>query len=193
VPDETHEAVRDLVRTRAMAIEDYRRKRQHVSSFLLRHGRSYEGSPTWKGLHLRWLDRQAFAHPAQRRAFQELLNAVRAAVERIGRLEAALLEVVPAWTMGSGSVSSRAKPDDTSWKTSSANAGRDQCAQAADPCNTMTLPCDSIVFYSDSTDNRRLAADHSPICDQRRSDRTPSPRVGRSISATTSAVRRCRL
>jgi transposase len=36
VPDETHEAVRDLVRTRAMAIEDYRRKRQHISSFLLR-------------------------------------------------------------------------------------------------------------------------------------------------------------
>ena len=39
VPDEIHEAVRDLVRTRAMAIEDYRRKRQHVTSFLLRHGR----------------------------------------------------------------------------------------------------------------------------------------------------------
>jgi transposase len=52
VPDETHEAVRDLVRTRAMAIEDYRRKRQHVSSFLLRHGRSYEGAATWKGRHL---------------------------------------------------------------------------------------------------------------------------------------------
>lgn len=26
VPDQTHEAVRDLVRTRAMAVEDYRRK-----------------------------------------------------------------------------------------------------------------------------------------------------------------------
>jgi transposase len=32
VPDETHEAVRDLVRTRAMAVEDYRRKRQRVPS-----------------------------------------------------------------------------------------------------------------------------------------------------------------
>jgi Transposase len=31
VPDETHEAVRDLVRTRGMVVEDYRRKRQHVS------------------------------------------------------------------------------------------------------------------------------------------------------------------
>jgi hypothetical protein len=36
VPDDTHEAVRDLVRTRAAAVEDYRRKRQQVGSFLLR-------------------------------------------------------------------------------------------------------------------------------------------------------------
>jgi transposase len=99
VPDETHEAVRDLVRTRAMAIGDYRRKRQHVTSFLLRHGRAYPGKTSWKGRHLRWLDGQAFAHPAQRLAFQEMLNAVRAAAERIGRLEAALIEIVPAWTM----------------------------------------------------------------------------------------------
>jgi transposase len=99
VPDETREAVRDLVRTRAMAIEDYRRKRQHVTSFLLRHGRAYEGGTTWKGRHLRWLDGQNFAHPAQRLAFQEMLNAVQATVERIERLEAALIEIVPAWTM----------------------------------------------------------------------------------------------
>ena len=53
VPDETHEAVRDLVRTRAMAVEDYRRKRQHLGAFLLRLGRGYEGSSTWRGRHLR--------------------------------------------------------------------------------------------------------------------------------------------
>ena len=47
VPDETHEAVRDLWRTRAIAVEDYRRKRQHVTSFLLRHGRSYDGKTSW--------------------------------------------------------------------------------------------------------------------------------------------------
>jgi transposase len=99
VPDETHEAVRDLVRTRAMAVEDYRRKRQHVTSFLLRHGRMYTGQASWKGRHLRWLDEQNFAHPAQRLAFQEMLNAVRATVERIDRLEAALVEIVPSWTM----------------------------------------------------------------------------------------------
>lgn len=99
VPDETHEAVRDLVRTRAMTIEDERRKRQHVTSFLLRHGRSYDGKASWRGKHKRWLDEQSFAHPAQRLAFQEMLKAVQTTRERIDRLEAALVEIVPAWTM----------------------------------------------------------------------------------------------
>jgi transposase len=99
VPDETHEAVRDLVRTRAMAVEDYRRKRQHVTSFLLRHGRTFDGKASWRGRHLRWLDGQNFAHPAQRFAYQELLNAVRITADRIDRLEAALVEIVPNWTM----------------------------------------------------------------------------------------------
>jgi transposase len=99
VPDETHEAVRDLVRTRGMAVEDYRRKRQHVTAFLLRHGRSYDGKTSWRGRHKRWLDGQNFGHPAQRLAYQEMLNAVQATVERMDRLEAALIELVPDWTM----------------------------------------------------------------------------------------------
>jgi transposase len=99
VPDETHEAVRDLVRTRGMAAEDYRRKRQHVTAFLLRHGRSYDGKTSWRGRHKRWLDGQSFGHPAQRLAYQEMLNAVQATVERMDRLEAALIELVPDWTM----------------------------------------------------------------------------------------------
>ena len=36
---------------------------------------------------------------AQRLAFQEMLNAIRSAAERIDRLDAALLEIVPGWTM----------------------------------------------------------------------------------------------
>jgi transposase len=82
-----------------MAIEDYHRKRQHISSFLLRHGRIYDGGTTWKGRHLRWLDGQNFTLATQPFAFQEMLNAMRAAVERIDRLEAVLVEIVPAWTM----------------------------------------------------------------------------------------------
>jgi transposase len=82
-----------------MAVEDYRRKRQHVTSFLLRHGRTFHGKTSWRGRHLRWLDGQNFAHPAQRFAYQELLNAVRITADRIERLETALVEIVPHWTM----------------------------------------------------------------------------------------------
>jgi transposase len=85
VPDETHEAVRDLVRTRAAAVEDYRRQRQHVAAFLLRHGRIFEGQTTWEGRHLRWSDTQNFVHPAQRLAYQERLNGVHAGVDRLDR------------------------------------------------------------------------------------------------------------
>jgi transposase len=99
IPDETHEAVRDLARTRWAAVEDYRRKRQQLSSFLLRHGRNFPGNPTWRGRHLRWLDGQNFAHAAQRLAFQEMLNSVRESAARLNRLDAVLLEVVPSWSM----------------------------------------------------------------------------------------------
>jgi transposase len=63
VPDETHEAIRDLVRTRALAVEDKRRKRQYVTSFLLRHGHCYDRKARWRGKHKRWLDEQASLIP----------------------------------------------------------------------------------------------------------------------------------
>jgi len=47
VPDSVHEAVRDLVRGRAAAVDDLRRKRQQLLSFLLRHGRIFAGSKHW--------------------------------------------------------------------------------------------------------------------------------------------------
>src|SRR5499427_2353016 len=51
VPDVVHEAVRDLVRARAAASEDLRRKRQQLLSFLLRHGRIYSGRKHWTKMH----------------------------------------------------------------------------------------------------------------------------------------------
>ena len=43
VPDAGHEAMRDLVRARAAAIETLRAHRQQVSAFMLKHGRHYPG------------------------------------------------------------------------------------------------------------------------------------------------------
>jgi hypothetical protein len=51
VPGAVHEAVRDLVRAREAAGDDLRRKRQQLLSFLLRHGRIYEGGGHWTLAH----------------------------------------------------------------------------------------------------------------------------------------------
>jgi transposase len=47
VPDDAHEAMRDLSRARQAAVEALRRARQQVLSFLLRHGRVYSDGEHW--------------------------------------------------------------------------------------------------------------------------------------------------
>ena len=64
VPDEGHEAMRDLVRSRAAAVETLRVHRQQVSAFMLKHGRIFPRKTTWGARHLRWLQEQSFEHPA---------------------------------------------------------------------------------------------------------------------------------
>ena len=54
VPDEAHEAMRELVRLQALAKRDIRRARQQLLSFLLRHGVHYPARH-WSGAHRRWL------------------------------------------------------------------------------------------------------------------------------------------
>ena len=99
VPDEVHEAVRDLVRAREAAADDLRRKRQQLLSFLLRHGRIYDGGGHWTLAHRRWLARQAFEHTAQQIVFQEQVEAIAEAVERLHRLDGQLADIVSTWSM----------------------------------------------------------------------------------------------
>ena len=100
VPGEEHEAMRDLVRARDAAVNDLRAKRQQVTSFLLRHGRSYLGKKTWGTRHDRWLAGQKLERLAQRIAFEEIVTATRQAKERPDRLEAAIIELTPQWLLG---------------------------------------------------------------------------------------------
>ena len=99
VPDATHEAVRDLVRAREGAVDDRRRKRQQLLSFLLRHGRIYSGGGHWTLAHRRWLAQQGFEHPAQQIVFQEAIDAIADADQRLRRLEQQLALIVPSWSM----------------------------------------------------------------------------------------------
>jgi transposase len=99
VPDDVHEAIRDLVRGRTTAAEDVRRKRQQLLSFLLRHGRIFSGRDHWTRAHRRWLAEQRFDHPAQQIVFQDAVASIEDASERLHRLEEQLRAVVPKWSM----------------------------------------------------------------------------------------------
>lgn len=99
VPDEGHEAMRDLVRARAAAVETQRVHRQQVSAFMLKHGRIFPRKTAWGARHLRWLQEQRFDHPAHQIALQELVDAVRTSRERIVRIEAAIEEFMPGWSL----------------------------------------------------------------------------------------------
>jgi transposase len=92
IPDEAHEALRDLVRDRADAKEDLLRARHRLGKFLLRHGISAPpGVRAWSVAHERWLNGLTFAARPDQVVFDDYWAVVRSARERVRRLEAALL------------------------------------------------------------------------------------------------------
>jgi transposase len=99
VPDPGHEAIRELVRAREAAMEDLRAKRQHLQSFLLRHGRVFTGRSAWTRAHTRWLCELRFDHPAQHLVLAEYRQAIADAETRLARLTEQVSELVPSWSM----------------------------------------------------------------------------------------------
>jgi transposase len=97
VPDEAHEALRDLVRAREAAHEDLRRARQRLGKLLLRHGlRAPKGTSAWGEKHMRWLHHLVLPHAAQEAVRQDHLAEVEHQAERVARLERALATAVAA-------------------------------------------------------------------------------------------------
>jgi transposase len=84
VPDERHEAMRDLLRARQAVKKDLQGKRQQISSLMLRLGRIYPGKTTWGPHEL--ADGAEAEHREQRIAFEELLEGIRQESERVERV-----------------------------------------------------------------------------------------------------------
>src|ERR1700681_4005875 len=99
VPDRHHEAMRDLSRARQAVKKDLQGKRQQISSLMLRLGRIFPGKTTWGPAHMKWLMAQKLEHREQRITFEELLDGIRQESERVERLEKAIREAVPEWSL----------------------------------------------------------------------------------------------
>jgi transposase len=99
VPDEGHEAVRDLVRARRQAKADLTAAKLTLLSFLLRQDRRFPGRSTWSQAHWRWLGQQAFASPHHQLVFGECIRRIEEAQARCERLDLALAEAVAGWSL----------------------------------------------------------------------------------------------
>ncbi len=94
VPDQAKESLRDLARARDDARVDGLRARHQLGKFLSRQGISAPPAVgrSWSAKHQAWLNTLAFQEVAAQVAFDDYLASVRAAGERVRRLEAALVE-----------------------------------------------------------------------------------------------------
>ena len=99
VPGAADEAVRDLVRAREDAVRECRNARHRLKALLLRNGITYAGKSSWTAAHLRWLSTLKLEHAAQQIGFQEYLHAITEATARIARLEQALRDTLPEWSL----------------------------------------------------------------------------------------------
>jgi len=98
IPDQAHEAIRDLVRARLAAVRALRQARQQLSGFLLRHGHHYN-RPAWTLMHRRWLAGLRFELAVHHIVLEDCIAAVEAATVRRERLEAHIEAVLPDWSL----------------------------------------------------------------------------------------------
>jgi transposase len=99
VPGATDEAVRDLVRAREDGVRECRNARHRLKALLLRNGIAYTGKSSWTAAHLRWLANLKMEHAAQQIGFQEYLHSITEATQRIQRLEQAMRDTLPDWSL----------------------------------------------------------------------------------------------
>jgi transposase len=99
VPGAGDEAVRDLVRAREDAVRECRNARHRLKALLLRNGIPYAGKTSWTAAHLRWLATLKMEHAAQQIGFQEYLHSITEATDRIARLEQAMRDTLPEWSL----------------------------------------------------------------------------------------------
>lgn len=97
VPDSRDEAIRDLCRARTDAVDDRKRCKQRLKSFLLRNGYRYQGKANWCQAHMRYLRELALPDPAQKVVLEDYLQSIDAASERVARYESAMRELLEGW------------------------------------------------------------------------------------------------
>jgi len=107
IPDEEHEALRDLVRAREAAKGDQVRQRHRLSKFLLRQGHHPPANVgAWTLAFWEWLNRLEMPSTVHQVLLPELREAVLSAKQRVARLETAIQEATQSspWSTAIGAL-----------------------------------------------------------------------------------------
>jgi transposase len=97
VPDDTDEAMRDLVRAREDAVIVGTQAKYRLKAFLVRQGRRYPGRAGWTLAYRRWLTDLRFPRVPQHVALQEYRDTIDETERRIERLTEQLRPLAPTW------------------------------------------------------------------------------------------------
>jgi transposase len=97
VPDPQDEAVRDLIRARYQVQKQQHRARQQLKMFLLRQNLRYAGTTSWTPKHLRFLATVKLPFAEQQFVFQEMVNVISDAGQRLAHYEKQIEAVVAGW------------------------------------------------------------------------------------------------
>jgi transposase len=97
VPDETHEAIRDVVRARRQVKQEISSAKSSLKSFLLRHERRFSGNAIWGKRYWRWLSEQSFPFAHQQFVYEEYKQRIVELEARCVRLDEALREATQDW------------------------------------------------------------------------------------------------
>lgn len=97
VPDPQDEAIRDLIRARYQAQRQQHRARQQLKMYLLRHNLRYAGTKAWSPAHLRYLATVKMPHAEQQYVFQEMVNVISEATERVERYGEQIARAIVGW------------------------------------------------------------------------------------------------
>jgi transposase len=97
VPDPQDEAVRDLIRARYQVAQQQHRARQQLKMFLLRQNIRYAGTKPWTQKHLNFLATVKLPFAEQQFVFQEMVNVITEAGQRLARYEKEIASRVEGW------------------------------------------------------------------------------------------------
>jgi transposase len=97
VPPASDEAVRDVCRARTDAVDDVKRAKQRLLSFLLRNGYNYQDGTNWTQKHMNYLRHLVLPDAAQKIVLEEYVQGVDAGVERVARLESRMRALLEGW------------------------------------------------------------------------------------------------